>query len=221
MSWVKQALSSSVGSKALVALTGLGLVGFLVAHLSGNLLIYAGPEAMNAYASGLRDHMALLVTARVGLIVMFVLHVAIAIRLNLANQAARPIGYAKKVYRAATWASRNMVLTGLLLLAYLLYHLAHFTFRLTSSEIKQYGHFDVYQMAVAEFHNPIVVATYVVSMIIVGLHLSHGIQSLFQSLGLNHGKYTPFLRKAGPALGWLLSVGFISIPVSVVLGIVK
>jgi succinate dehydrogenase / fumarate reductase cytochrome b subunit len=221
MCWLKRTLDSSVGGKFLVGLTGLGLVGFLLGHISGNLLIYAGPDAINSYAEGLRKFPALLWGMRIGLIVIFIVHMWLALRLNLRNKAARPDGYAVKRYRKASFSSRTMVQSGLLLLLYICFHLLHFTFRATSPEIGAFGHFDVYQMMIWSFHQPLNVITYVAAMIVLGFHLSHGISSMFQSLGINHPKYNTLLRRLGPGLGCLLAALYISIPVAVLLGVVK
>ena len=221
MSWLKQFTSSSLGGKAIVALTGLGMVGFILAHLSGNLLIFGGPEAINHYAENLHKLGGIVWAVRIGLVLMTLLHVVFAIKLNLANKKARPVAYAKKSYTKASFASRSMVLTGLLVLSYIVFHLAHFTFRVTSPAIAALGEFDVYQMIVLAFKDPVVALAYVVSMVLLGLHLSHGISSLFQTLGFNHPKYNPLIRRIGPVLGALLAAGYISIPVSVLLGIVK
>lgn len=220
MSWLKRTVSSSLGGKYIVALTGLGMVGFLVAHLTGNLLIFAGPEALAAYAKGLRDYPVVLWGMRIGLIVMTLLHVTVAIRLNVANRSARPVPYAKKTFMKASLPSRTMVLTGLLILAYVGFHLAHLTFRVTSEEIAAHGPWDVYNMLVTTFRHPAVSITYILAMLVLAMHLSHGVSSLTQTLGLNHPKYNPLLRALGPGLGLLLAAGYISIPVSVWLGIV-
>ena len=221
MGWLGQAGGSSVGGKLIVAVTGLGLVGFLVAHLAGNCLVFAGPEAMAAYAEGLHHYPALLWTLRIGLIAMALAHVTFAIKLNLASRAARPVSYARKDFRRATLASRQMVLTGLLVLAYVGYHLAHFTFRITSPELQALGPYDVHRMVVISFSNPVVSAMYLVAMAATGLHLSHGISSLFQTLGLRQPKYDAVTRRLGPLLGWLLAAGFGSIPLAVLVGLVK
>src|SRR5690606_2005334 len=139
MSWFKRTLNSSIGGKLIVAITGLGLVGFIVAHLSGNLLIFAGREALAEYAQSLRKFPALLWTMRIGLIAMAFLHVGFTIKLNLANKAARPVAYAKKRYKKATLTSRTMVLSGLMLILYTVYHLLHYTFRTTNVEIAALG----------------------------------------------------------------------------------
>ncbi len=221
MSWLKQALGSSIGGKFLVAITGLGMVGFLIAHVAGNLLIFAGPEALAEYAEGLRKFPTLLLLARVGLVVMTFLHVAVAIKLNLGNRAARPIPYQKKNYIRATFSSRTMVLTGLLILFYSLYHLAHFTWRTTDGDISALGPWEVHRMLVIAFQDPLQSGIYIAAMIVLGLHLSHGVSSLFQTLGWKHPKYNRLIHLLGPALGTVLALAYVSIPVSVLLGIVK
>ncbi len=120
-------LRSSLGGKYLMALTGLGLIGFVLAHMSGNLLVYLGRDALNSYAAGLTSRPGLLWAARLGLLAIFVLHVVLGLRLTWDNQLARPVGYVFERTVRANWASRHMLLTGLVLLAFILYHLAHFT----------------------------------------------------------------------------------------------
>lgn len=222
MSWLKQALGSSVGGKFLVAVTGLGMVGFLIAHVSGNLLVFTGtPDALAQYAEGLRKFPLLLLALRVGLVAMTLLHVSVAIKLNLNNRAARPVGYVKKNFLRATFASRTMVYTGLLILFYAGYHLAHFTWRTTNPEIGALGPWEVYRMLLIAFQDPVQAGLYVCAMVVLGLHLSHGVSSLFQSLGINHPKYNGLLRALGPIAGVVLALAYISIPVAVLFGIVK
>ena len=220
MSWFKRTLNSSIGGKLIVAITGLGLVGFVIAHLSGNLLIFAGREALAEYAQGLRKFPALLWVARIGLIGMAILHIGFTIKLNLANKAARPVAYAKKTYRRASLQSRTMVLTGLTLLAYVIYHLLHFTWRTTNPEIAALGPYEVYDMLIIGFSNPAISLFYIVATALLGRHLSHGISSIFQTLGLNNPKYNKLFKSIGPALGVILALGFISIPVAVMTGFV-
>lgn len=194
------------------------MVGFVVAHLSGNLLIFAGRDAINAYSEWLHSKGALLWVARLGLLAMVGLHIFFTIKLNIHNKNARPVAYAKKSYTKAKAASRSMVLSGLVLLSYIVYHLAHLTFRVTNPEFAQ---LDVYTMLVSSFKSPMVSFSYVVGMVLLGAHLSHGISSLFQTLGLNHPKYNSMIRAIGPILGVVLALGFSSIPVSVLLGLVQ
>lgn len=221
MGWLTRLLSSSIGGKVIVAVTGLMMVGFLVAHLAGNLLVFAGPEALSAYAEGLRKFPLLLWVARLGLLGAAFLHIFFAIKLNLNNKSARPQPYADKRYRKASFASRTMVQTGLLVFFYICYHLLHFTFRATNPEIAALGPYDVHQMLVLEFNKPIIALTYIAALIVTGFHLSHGISSLWQTLGINHTKYNLLLRLSGPVAGFTLAAGFISIPLSVMIGIVK
>jgi succinate dehydrogenase / fumarate reductase cytochrome b subunit len=130
-------LTSSLGSKYLMAITGLALTGFVIAHMAGNLLIYAGPDALNSYAQNLKTHPSLLWTARLGLLAVFVVHLVVAIRLRLANRQARPVRYQYEQTLQASWASRHMMLTGLVLLTFIVYHLAHYTFGVVNkSEIQ-------------------------------------------------------------------------------------
>ncbi len=221
MSWLGRTLQSSIGGKWVVALTGLGLVGFLVAHLAGNLLVFAGPQALNDYAAGLRKFPALLLAARVGLVAIALLHIFFAVKLNLKNRAARPVAYSAKTYVKASLQSRTMVLTGVLVLVYALWHLADLTWRLTDSAVQQLGPFDAYQMVVLRFSNPLNSLFYILMMVVTGIHVSHGVQSVFQTFGLNHHKYNRCFRSLGPLLGSALAILFMAIPISVLLGIVK
>jgi succinate dehydrogenase / fumarate reductase cytochrome b subunit len=127
MKLLPRPVRSSLGSKYVMAITGLLLIGFVIAHMAGNLLVFAGPDALNAYAHALKDKPALLWTARIGLLLVFVVHVVLGIRLTLQNRAARPTPYAYEDTLSASWAARHMLLTGLVLLAFVIYHLGHFT----------------------------------------------------------------------------------------------
>ena len=221
MSWLKHAVRNPIGAKVLMAITGTMLTGFLVAHISGNLLIFFGPQAINNYAEGLRQFPAVLWAARAGLLVAFVTHIYFAAYVTMGNRAARPQPYAFSNTVQATLASRSMVLTGLVMLAFIIFHLAHFTWRITDSEISAMGEFDVYQMVIRGFRQPMVAGSYLIAMVAIGLHLSHGIASVFQTLGLNHPRYNRAVRFAGPAIGVGIALLFASIPLSIYLGLVK
>ena len=221
MSWVNRALKSPIGAKVMMAVTGMILTGFLIGHLAGNLLIFAGPEAINSYAEGLRKFPALLWLARGGLLGAFIAHLAFAAQVTLANRAARPEPYAFNNTVQATWASRHMVLTGCVMLAFIVFHLAHFTWRVTDPQISAMGEFDVYQMALRGFRQPPVAMAYLLAMAAIGLHLSHGIASLFQTLGLNHPRYNRGVRFIGPVAGVSIALLFASIPLSIYLGYVN
>jgi succinate dehydrogenase / fumarate reductase cytochrome b subunit len=225
MNWSVSFFRSSLGSKYLMALTGFIGYGFLIGHIAGNLLLFAGPDAMNSYAVGLRElPFQGLWIARFVLIAAVVIHIFTAIRLKAANRAARPIAYAKDATRQATQASRTMALTGALVFFYILYHLAHFTWHWVSYDgpyVDSLGRPDVYTMVVESFQQPLISLIYVVAMVIVGLHVSHGAQSMFQSLGINHPLYNRAIRVAPPAIGWVVAVAGISLPLAVLVGIIQ
>lgn len=215
---------SSLGSKYLMALTGFGLLGFVIAHMLGNWQVFLGPEALNSYAAKLKDMGPLLWVARLGLLALFLAHIGMGIRLTLANRAARPIPYQVKTYRQATLASRSMLPTGLVILAFVLFHLAHYTFCLVDpsyhSLFDSEGRHDVYRMTVMGFQNPIVSGSYLVAMLLLAFHLAHGFQSLFQSLGLSHPNWVELVRKASIGLAVVIFVGNASMPLAVLFGLV-
>jgi len=213
-----------------MALTGLVLVGFVIAHLLGNLQIFLGPEALNRYGNFLQTTPELLWPARIFLLVMVVLHIVAAIALTRENRAARPIPYAHFEVVAASYASRTMFMSGLIILIFIIYHLLHFTVQVpqinltgqdfrTLEDVKQ--RHDVYGMMVTGFRNPFVSGFYVLGMALLCLHLSHGISSMFQSLGLSNRAYGQFLDKLATAAAIVIFVGYLSIPAAVLIGVVK
>lgn len=210
-----------------MAITGVGLVLFLLAHLSGNLLIFLGPEHMNEYGVQLREllHGAAIWVLRLGLLVFVVLHILSGIKLAALNRRAKGNVTGRVAYKTATLASRTMIYTGLLIAAYVLYHLAHFTWGIAHCEYYHYvdhlGRHDVYRMVVESFRQPLITILYVVAMVVTGFHLNHAISSAFQTLGINHPRYTPLIRSVGPLLGFVLVVGFLSVPLSIIFGFVK
>lgn len=219
-------LKSSVGAKIVMAVTGLMLLGFIVIHLAGNLNMYFGPKAMNDYALFLkRDVGKALWIARLGLLAAVVLHIGSAIRLAQLNRQARPVRYQNPHYSASSYASRTMVWSGVIVLSFLLYHLLHFTFGVVQHDhyiLKTaQGHHDVYRMVILGFKSVVVSGFYILAQVLLAFHLSHGISSFFQSLGLNNEKYRDSLKKVGPAFATVTALGYISIPVSVLLGLLK
>lgn len=224
MNWLTAALKSSLGRKMIVALTGLGLVGFVLGHMAGNLQVFLGREALNAYAQGLKDLGALLWVARIGLLGMFVVHVALALRLNAENRAARPTAYAHGGHVQATPAVRSMVLTGLMVLLFVAYHLAHFTFGAVHSDhagvpLDAAGRHDVYGMVVAGFSDPLVSGLYIAAMALLALHLRHGVQSVFQTLGVRGPRYEPLIERSAVGLAVLVFLGNASMPLTILLGL--
>ena len=210
----------------IVAVTGVILILFVVGHLLGNLQIFLGPAWINGYAQHLRDLGAFLWIIRAILLVVVILHIYYTIRLAIENRRARPQRYKRKDIVKATFASRSMVLSGLILLAFIVYHVLHFTVRTTDPRFvtlpnDPLGHYDVYSMMVLGFTSPLVSGFYILAMFLLTLHLSHGSSSFFQSLGLNNQRLTARLASAGRIFAWLLFFGYSSIPAAVLLGWVK
>jgi succinate dehydrogenase / fumarate reductase, cytochrome b subunit len=217
---------SSVGKKMIVAITGVILILFVIGHLLGNLQIFLGPEWINGYSRHLRDLGPLLWLVRIFLLVTVILHIFVTIRLSIENRRARPEPYIDKQYVKATFASRHMMVSGLIVLMFIIYHIAHFTVgvtdrRFAALKIDPLGHYDVYSMMVYGFQNPYVSAFYVLGLFLLALHLSHGSSSFFQSLGLNNQRLTPRLARYGRIFAWLLFIGYVSIPLAVLLGLIK
>lgn len=225
MGRLSKAFASSIGMKWLMALSGIALVGFVVVHMMGNLLVFLGPEKLNAYAVGLREMpLQLLWVARAVLLVAVLVHIFSAVRLTNLNRAARPERYAMRKPVASTYASRTMMMGGLILLAFIIYHLAHFTFGVVSPDQFEVhdaqGRHDVYRMVVLGFRNPLIAGSYVLAMIPLALHLSHGASSFFQSLGLSHPKYDAIFRGLGPFLATIIFIGNVSMPIAVLGGLI-
>ncbi|MAX67039.1 MAG: succinate dehydrogenase cytochrome b subunit [Bacteriovoracaceae bacterium] len=202
--------TSSIGKKQIMALTGFGLVGFTLSHLLGNLLIFLGPDAFNFYAYKLTSN-PLIYVAEAGLLGMFLLHICLAVILKLQNMAARPHGYYVKnrTGRGETIASATMPYTGLILLVFIIIHLLNFKFGSNyPTTVDGVQMRDLYRTVVEYFANPLYVVWYVFAMLALGLHTSHGFQSMFQSWGINHSKYTPIIQAASLAYGVVVAFGF-------------
>ncbi len=217
--------NSSIGGKVIMALSGAGLVLFVLVHMAGNLQMFIGQDAMNNYGVTLRKLGPLLWVVRLGLLGIFAAHVAYALRLKLQNRAARPVAYASKKTVQATLASRTMVVSGLIILAFAIYHLLHFTFGVTDPRnfnmSDAQGRHDIYNMVVHGFQNVLVSGFYILAMVLLFSHLSHGAASFFQSLGWNQPRFQAWLKRFGPAVAWLVCLGFVSVPIAVLLGFIK
>ena len=223
--WVGRFFRSSIGAKYVMAVSGVALVGFVIVHMVGNLLVFRGPEALNDYAHFLKGLGGGLWLARGGLLVAVLAHIWSGLRLARLNVQARPVRYRVQKSMHTNWFAKTMALSGLTLLAVIVYHLLHFTLGVTSPEQfaaqDPLGHHDVYRMVVSGFSNPAVSAFYIIAMALLGMHLAHGASSFFQSLGLNHPKYNGAIQKVGPTLGLIIFIGNASMPVAVLLGLVK
>lgn len=222
MNRLSRLVLSSVGSKYVMALTGLGLMIFVIGHMSGNLLIYLGKDALNDYAHGLTAHPFLLWSARGGLLAIFVVHLLFALRTWQENETARPIGYVRKDYVEASWASRHMMLTGVVILLFVIYHLAHFTFGFVDPRNFKYSiepkEGDVAGMVIAGFQNPWISGIYILAQIFLGLHLWHGGSSWLQHLGLNGRGYDAVIDNLGAVVAAIVVIGNCSIPLVILMG---
>jgi len=201
-----------------MAVTGLILFGFLIAHMLGNLQVFLGREVMDHYAETLHANMPLLWGARVLLGVSVLLHAWAAVQLTAVKMTARPVAYVKPGNVQASAASRTMMLSGPVIALFVIGHLLHLT---TGTIHPNFVELKAYENVIAGFSNPIASGLYVVAMILVGFHLSHGIWSMFQSIGFSHPRYTPMIKKFSAVFAWLLIAGFISVPISVLAGIVR
>jgi succinate dehydrogenase / fumarate reductase cytochrome b subunit len=218
------ALLSSIGTKTLMALSGLALVLFVLMHMAGNLQVFAGPEQLNGYAKKLRDLGPLLWVARGGLLAMFLVHVACALRVNAMNRAARPVPYATMKPQVTSYAARTMLLSGLVVAAFVLYHLLHLTLGVTNPDHAALrtvaGEPDVYAMVVRGFRLWPVSLAYLLAQGVLALHVAHGASSAFQSLGVTHPRLRFLRHGLGTTLAILIFLGNASIPIAVLLGIV-
>lgn len=212
---------TTIGKKAIMAVTGLIGVGFVIAHMAGNLQVFAGRDKMNDYAHFLHGPAAeLLWIARVVLIVSVVLHVSMAWQLTRRAHAARPVGYAKREPQASTLASRTMRWGGVLLLVFIVLHLMHFTTR-TINPAGEFPEGDVYSDVVGSFRVWWVTLFYVVAMIALGLHLFHGAWSWARTLGVSQPSPQPLHRRLAVLVAVVVWLGFTAVPVAVFLGLVR
>jgi succinate dehydrogenase / fumarate reductase cytochrome b subunit len=218
---------SSLGKKFIMAVSGFVLFVFVVGHLAGNLQIFLGPEALNRYGHFLQSNPELIWPARLGLLLMVGLHIWSAAKLSLENRAARPIPYGVCEPVASSYASRTMLMSGTIILIFIIYHLLHFTVQV------QYINFtgqnfvdftdpekrhDIFKMMVVGFRNPLVSGFYILGMALLCLHLSHGVSSMFQSLGWNGTAYRSLLNNLARVVALLIFLGYTSIPLAILLG---
>ena len=215
---------TSLGSKVLIALSGLALAGFVVFHMLGNLQVFEGPEALNAYAAFLRDMPMALWGARLTLLAIVAVHIGLSVRLAIQNRRARPVGYVTHRYRRASLASRTMAITGSLLVLFIVFHLLHLTAGWLDPSMHNRldirGQRDVFGNVVHAFQNPVLVVIYLVGQVVLGLHLSHALSSSLQSLGMEHPMLDRLFRGAGPLVAMLVVVGNTAILLAIAFGLV-
>lgn len=221
MSWILKTLSSSLGKKLMMSLTGLFVIVFLLVHLMGNLTMFKddGGATFNAYAHFMSTNLLIEVISYF-LYFFFILHIVVASWITLANQTKRPVGY-KKLNASAnsTWASRNMYILGLLIFAFLFIHLKDFwwVYKVQHDPLTQYHYSgenrNLYALVVDQFKTTFGLVTYLIGLVALFYHLTHGFESAFETLGWDHKKYTPFIR----FLSWLYAIvvplGFATMPV--------
>ena len=221
--------ASSIGKKLIVAITGLALLGFLLGHMVGNLKIFFGPEKLNSYAAWLHSMPGLLWAARLGLLAALVAHVVTTILLVIQNRAARSDRYEHPATIGATASSRTMMISGSIILTFVIFHILHFTVGVASGYYDPYGDYflpdgrhDVYKMVVHSFGQvPLISLFYIFSMGLLCMHLSHGFASVFQTLGLRTERSWPLIRAAGYGYAALIFFGNISIPIAAMIGWLK
>jgi succinate dehydrogenase / fumarate reductase cytochrome b subunit len=225
MSWFGDFYKSAVGKKAVMAVTGIILFGFVLVHMLGNLKLYEGPQLLNNYAGFLRSvggpavpPSGLLWVARLVLLVAVFLHMWAAWQLTLLNRQARPADYARRDIVHTTYASRTMRWGGIIILLFVLYHLLDLTWGVTNPA---YVEKDVYHNVVASFSRWWISLFYIVAQLALGLHLYHGLWSLFQSLGWNHPRFNRWRSGFAHAFAWIITLGNISFPVAVLAHWVK
>jgi len=214
---------STLGKKVVMAVTGVILFGYVLGHLIGNLQIYAPDgQQINHYAHFLHSHGLLLWVVRCGLLAAVGLHITASVQLWLLKRAARPESYVKKDDLPASYAARTMIWSGPIVAAFVIFHVLHLTVGsvLPLATLPD-GDMDVRTNVITGFQNPAVAVFYIIAMALLCMHLYHGLWSMFQSLGVNHPRYTPIIKKFAAAFAWFVAIGNISIPVMVTLGVLK
>ena len=207
---------TTVGKKVVMAVTGIVLFGFVIAHMAGNLQYFAGREALNHYAVKLREIPALLWGFRLGLLLAVIFHIAASVQLALLQRAARPVSYVRRRNVGSNYASRTMYWSGPIVAAFIVYHLLHLTWGVAGLPFEDLKPYD---NLVAGFSNPVVAIAYIVAVLLLGMHLYHGLWSLFQTLGFAHPRHTPKLKALAKALTAVIVLGFISVPLAILAGL--
>jgi len=224
---------SSLGKKYLMAGTGFVMVLFVIGHLVGNLQVFLGAEAINRYGNFLQSNVEVLWPVRIGLILIIFLHIWSATRLTLENRAARPVAYQHWEPTAASYASRTMMMSGIIVAVFIIYHLLHFTAMVEAVNLTHknfdakpeffdtQGRHDIYKMLLVGFSQPLVCVFYIIGVGLLCLHLSHGISAMWQSLGWKKKSYGPCLDRAAKWGSLAIFLGYISIPLSILFKVIQ
>jgi succinate dehydrogenase / fumarate reductase cytochrome b subunit len=226
MSWLTRFLGSNIGLKIVMALSGFVLFGFTVGHMGGNLQVFLGPDVFNAYAASLQGNAPLLWGVRLTLLAAVSAHIYSAVALTLRSKAARPQGYKERKFLSGSYAARTMKFGGIVLLAFIVYHLLHLTVGAAHPSF-EHCHLENGHLACSAYHNltvglsnPLVAGFYMLAQVFLGMHLAHGVWSLARTLGLSNPRYDALARKAAWTFGGLVSGGNIVIALACLLGIV-
>jgi len=230
MSRLARTVQTSIGAKGLMAVTGIALMGFVLAHMIGNLQIFSEPEKINAYAHFLQSLGPGLWIMRIGLLVIFIAHVWAAVKVSRASREARPIDYSfKKKDLVTSYAARTMLMSGVIVALFVAYHVMHFTLGWVDFA-GSHGHMtaledgtpvpDVYKMIIDGFSHPLTAITYVLANLVLALHLSHGAASLLQTLGFRNRENAATVKNFGLGFGAIVAIGNCSMPLAVLFGII-
>jgi succinate dehydrogenase / fumarate reductase, cytochrome b subunit len=211
---------TTIGKKAVLAVSGVILFGFVIQHMLGNLQVFLGPDVYNHYAESVKSNPALVWSVRGLLLLALITHVVLVVQLYARSLAARPVAYRVKKNIATSYAGATMKYSGPALLLYILFHLAHFTAPGLSLGDHEFSPVDVYGNFVASFQLPWVTLLYVTANLLLGMHLYHGGFSLLQSLGLNHPRYNKRARLGARAFALLVTTGNVAMPLSVLFGLI-
>jgi len=225
-SYLSRFLGSNIGLKVLMALTGVVMFGYLIGHVSGNMLVFSGREAINNYSLFLHKTKWLLWGTRILLLASVVVHIWATIRFLKLRSDARPVPYAMKEPHGTTFAARTMYWSGPVIALFIIYHILHLTTGTVHPTFeKNYNPtthvVDVYQNLIDGFRSPIASGLYIVAMLAIGLHLSHGVWSMLQTIGVNRPNWECALRAVAVILAVVICGGFIAVPVAVLLGFVQ
>jgi succinate dehydrogenase / fumarate reductase, cytochrome b subunit len=218
MVWAASILNTTIGKKVVMAITGVIMFGFLIGHMAGNLQLFLGEEKFDGYAAFLKGTPALLWGTRLVLLASIVLHVWAALSLTARNRASRPVRYGMYRPMVSGPPSRTMMLSGVIVLAFLIYHLLHFTFGMVHPDFE---HIRAYRNVLVAFSKWWVVLIYVLAMLLLAFHLKHGVWSLFQTLGLNHPKWNRLRRVLATLIMILICGGFVLVPLGVMMHLAK
>jgi len=227
MNIITRIFKSSLGKKYIMAVTGFFMLLFVLGHLAGNLQVFIGPEAINRYGHFLQSNLELVWPVRIILLTFLILHIWSASKLTVENRAARPEAYAVYQPVGSSYASRTMLMSGIIVFVFIVYHILHYTaqvqyLNLTGQNFVAFmdpeKRHDIYKMMVVGFSNLWVSGFYILGMALLCLHLSHGTSSMFQSIGWNNEAYRPFLDRVSRGLAVVIFLGYASIPVAILFG---